>query len=87
MADEFEGYFSGLDSPASDALEVVPNDSADLATTARAIYVGGAGDVKIDTVRGSTVTFRGVLAGYEIPVRTRRVHSTGTTATNMIAMW
>lgn len=69
----------------SAAVVVTPNDSADLSSSG-IIYVGGAGDVKVDTIAGNTVTFYGVPAGCYVPVRVKRVYSTGTTATNMLVM-
>ena len=73
--------------PGEGAAAVTPNDSTDLTTIARALYVGGAGNVKIDAADGSTVTFSGVLAGSILPVRAARVYSTGTTATNIVAIY
>jgi len=53
------------------------------------IYVGGGGDtktVKVDTVRGETVTFTGVQTGSIIQVLCSKVYKTGTDATLMIAL-
>ncbi|MBI1173373.1 hypothetical protein GC209_18450 [bacterium] len=86
MADDFANYTSGLDSPAAHAFAITANDSADLALTTRAIYVGGSGDVRVKTVGGGTVTFSGVSAGVILPVRINRVYVTGTTATNLIGL-
>lgn len=87
MSDDFATRLSGLESPAEYAAEVAPNDSADLSSDARALYVGGAGNVKVTTTGGSTVTFTGVVAGSVLPVRARRVFATGTTATGIVALW
>lgn len=73
--------------PADGASEVTPSDGSDLATAARALYVGGSGDVKIDTPNGDTVTFQDVVAGSLLPVRANRVYATGTTATNIVALY
>lgn len=73
--------------PGEGAAAVTPNDSTDLTVIARALYIGGAGDVKIDAADGSTVTFSGVFAGSILPVRAARVYSTGTTATNIVAIY
>ena len=73
--------------PADNAAAVTPNDSSDLTNTARALYVGGTGNVKVDTAAGDTVTFSSVPAGAIIPVRVKRVYSTGTTATNIVALY
>ena len=51
------------------------------------LYIGGYGDVKVDTVGGDTVTFVGVLGGTFFPVQVMRVYATGTTATNIVALW
>jgi hypothetical protein len=50
------------------------------------LYVGGTGDIKIDTPNGDTVTFSAVPVGI-FPVRANRVYSTGTTATNIVALY
>ena len=73
--------------PAHYAAAVTPNDGADLADTSRALYIGGAGDVKVDMYGSGTVTFVGVTAGSVLPVRVDRVYSTGTTATSIVALW
>ena len=87
MADAFESNSSGLDSPAKDAFAITGNDSTDLTTSTRGIYIGGAGNLKVDMVSGNTVTFTGVLAGVVYPIRARRVYATGTTATGIIGLW
>lgn len=63
------------------------DDNADLPTVARAIYIGGTGDLKVTTVGGSTVTFAAVPVGVFDCVHVKKVFSTGTTATNMIALY
>lgn len=73
--------------PAHNAVAVTPNDGADLTDTTRALYVGGAGDVKVDMLGSGTVTLVGVTAGTVLPIRADRVYSTGTTATSIVALW
>lgn len=51
------------------------------------LYVGGDGDLKVTTIGGDDVTFVGIVAGTFIPVHVLRVWSTGTTATNIVALW
>ena len=87
MSDKFSNYHSGLESPAERAFAITGNDSTDLTIFPRAIYVGGAGNVKVITLGGDTVTFSGVLAGTVLPVRVKRVFSTDTTATNLIGIY
>ena len=68
---------------------VTPNDSTNLPLgTATALWIGGAGDVAIiaegDT---SAVTIVAIPAGTILPIRTKRVLSTGTTATSIVALY
>ena len=76
-----------FEAPAIGAAAVTPNDSTDLSRPSRAVFVGGAGNLKADMTNGDTVTFTGVLAGSVLPIRVRRVYSTGTTATNIVSMY
>jgi hypothetical protein len=87
MPDLYGSYLSGLDSPALGAASVTPSDSTDLSTWARSLYVGGAGNINVVTVNGSTVLFSSVPAGFILPVRVKRVLSTSTTATNIVALY
>lgn len=64
---------------------VTPNDSADLGSPARALYVGVSGDVAIHDMNGDTVTIVGLAAGVVHPIAAKRVMSTNTTATSILA--
>jgi len=86
MADLFDDRSSGLESPGTSAADVVPNDATDLPVCSRALYVGAAGDIRLTTVNNSTVTLRNLPAGI-LPMRVRRVFATGTTATDIVAVW
>ncbi len=86
MADQFEGYSPTLISPASSAAAVTPGASA-LANTARALYVGGAGDLEVTMLGGQTVIFSSVPAGSIIAVRATHVLNANTTASGIVALW
>lgn len=87
MADDYATHPSRLESPAAHAFAIATSDAVDLAQTTRAVYVGGAGDVKIKTLSGETVTFSGASAGMILPVRVARVFATGTTATLLVGLY
>lgn len=72
--------------PAEHAASVTPNDSADLATPARALIIGTGGALKVDMVGGETVTMAAVPAGV-LAISVKRVHATGTDASNITALW
>ena len=87
-ADPFATYNPSLSSPAEHGAAVTPNDDADLTTTSRSLYIGTGGDVVV-ILKGDSaaVTFVSVPAGSVLPVRAQRVKATGTTATNIVALW
>lgn len=67
-------------------LAVTPSNTADLPWLTHAVWVGGAGNVAVVMQDGTVGTFTGVQAGEVLPVIARRVNSTNTTATNLVAM-
>ncbi|NDK54052.1 spike base protein, RCAP_Rcc01079 family [Rhizobium laguerreae] len=72
--------------PASRAATVTPNDSAIVG--ARALYIGTAGDVAIAPRRDmDAVIFKNVPAGTILPVHAAIVALTGTTASNIVALF
>lgn len=75
------------DYPARNAAVVTPDNSNDLAHVTRALFIGGAGNLNVDTADGDTVLFTGVTAGMILPLAVKRVRSTSTTATNIVALW
>lgn len=75
--------------PADGAFAVTPSDVTVL-VGARALYVGGAGNLTVEMLNpesaAATVTFSGVPAGTLLPISVERVLSTGTTATLIVAL-
>jgi hypothetical protein len=88
MSDPFSNHESGLTSPARNAAAVTPNDGADLAVAARALYIGaGSGGLKVTMQGGQDVTFAGLSVGVLYPFSVTRVWATGTTASSIVAIW
>ena len=52
-----------------------------------ALYVGTAGALRVLTTGGDDITFVGINTGAFIPVQVLKVFATGTTASNIIALW
>lgn len=77
-------FYSDSTYPARDGFTVSPSDSGTI--SARALYVGGAGDVKVNTAGGTTLTFSAVPAGTVLPVQISRVWEADTTATLMVGL-
>lgn len=77
---------SALGDSSTHAVVVVPSDTVDLPIVAGALYIGGAGDVTVDTLGGETnVTLKAVPLG-RLRLAVTRVYATGTTATNIVAL-
>ena len=51
------------------------------------LYIGGAGNVKVTTIGGDIVTFTAPTLGQVLPVQVIKLHSTGTSATLINALW
>jgi hypothetical protein len=83
--DRYEGEGDDLLSPASEGAAVTPSDTLALPTASKRMWVGGAGNVKVLTTGGSTVTYTAVPAGTYLQVRASQVFATGTTATDIVA--
>lgn len=85
MSDTFDGFRSGLESPATHIASISPSDSTDLAQASRALNVATSGTVRLTTVGGTTDTVF-IAAGVAFPVRATRVWNAGTTATGIVAL-
>lgn len=70
-----------------DGADVTPADGADLARFADALWVGGAGNINVDFVSGTTILLSGVAAGTLLRMRVKRVRATSTTATLIKALF
>lgn len=75
-------------SPAWNGAAVTPSDTVALTQPTRMVYVGGAGDLTV-ILEGDTVaiTFKAVPVGTWLNIRTGTIKATGTTATNILALW
>ncbi|MGB3178987.1 MAG: hypothetical protein WBC68_02820 [Albidovulum sp.] len=85
--DKFSDYPTSLTAPARDAASVLPDDVLDLAVLPRAVYIGQTGDVTVRLAGGQTVLFANAQAGTLLPIRAKGINATGTTATNIVALW
>lgn len=70
---------------------ITPHNTNSLARPTQGIYVGGAGNVTIisldDASASSPITFVAPPVGSILPVKTKRIMLTGTTATNLVALF
>lgn len=77
-------YIFGVAITKSDTVNILcpPNR-----TLCDAIYVGGTGDIAVVPQDGIPYVLTGALTGTIIPVAAKRVNSTSTSATNLIALF
>jgi hypothetical protein len=77
--------------PGESLVAVTKSDTADVTRLGseypRALWVGGVGDVDIVTPDGRNAVLSAVPAGTLLPIRFKRVNSTLTTATLMVAIY
>lgn len=89
MADSFAMDDVKLDSPATRAVIITPNDSTDLEHVSRSVYVGTEGDLNVtmNDEESDAVTVLFTAAKGFLPLRVRRIWASGTTATGIVAVW
>lgn len=81
-----------VDPSGGKVLTVTPHDTDLLAapsgvTATKYLYVGVTGDVAIVTPSNDHVVLKGLLAGAFHPIQARIIKATGTTATNILAVY
>lgn len=79
-----QGYKKAVSITPSDTVDFLAQGTSD--NLCSAIYVGGAGVVVVVFQDGSTASFT-CIAGQVLPVKAKRVNSTSTTATLLIALY
>jgi hypothetical protein len=80
-------WYKNASDPANGAAAITPSNTTDLTVYARGIYVGVGGNITVDmTDSGTNITFLAVPQGTILPIQVKRVYSTGTTATNLVAL-
>ena len=86
MVDKLNNRARNLGDPGQTPYAITPSDSVDFTLAFDYLYVGGAGDVVVVAMDGSTCTFKAVPAGQYVWSKGKRVNATNTTATNMVGI-
>ena len=70
---------------------VTHSDTVDITginpNTPATLFVGVGGDVVVITIGGSTLTLKNIADGSFLPIQVTRVKATGTTATDIVALF
>lgn len=87
MQTAFAAALAETVAPHPKAVAISPNDTSDfIAGPARALFVGGAGDVRCKDVQGNVFVVKSAAAQYH-NISISRVFVTGTTATDILALY
>jgi hypothetical protein len=85
--DYFDDFKQTPGGPALRAAAVTPNDETDLAAVTVAVWVGGAGAMKVQMAGGGDpVVFAAIPAGSWLPIRVTRIYDADTDATAIVAL-
>lgn len=87
MPDQFSNVADEVSAPATRVGAVVPHDGNPLSDIPKALYIGGGGTIVLAGTSGGDATLANVPAGSVLPIRARFVRATGTTATNIVALF
>jgi hypothetical protein len=69
------------------AVEFDPSVAEDVTPASTGIYVGVAGDLKVDLVNGGTVVLKDLVAGVWHPIRAKKIYAVGTLATDIVVSY
>lgn len=88
MQDKYYGEGIRLADPSNESAVVVPSDSQDIAIP-KGLYVGVGGDIAMigEDDTGEARVWKNVVSGSILPFRPKRIYATGTTATNILALY
>ena len=87
IEDYISGAGKGSASPFQGAFGITPSNTNNLVHQTRGIFIGGAGTLHVTMADGSDATFTGIIAGTMLNIAATRVWSTGTSATNITAVY
>ena len=88
MSDRFANMADQLSAPASRAVEVTPHDSEPLAVVPKALFVGTGGTIVMRGIGDDVDTsWHHVADGAVLPFRPAFVRATGTTASDLLALY
>jgi hypothetical protein len=87
MSDPFQNIADAPSAPATRVVAVTPHDSNPLTDIPKALYVGTGGIVVLQGTSGGDATLANVADGSVLPVRAKFVRASGTTASDIVALY
>lgn len=80
------GFESITPLQASSAKLITPSDTLDITPKPCQLYIGGAGNIKVDMAKTGTAIVFAAASGF-LPINVTRVYATDTTASGIVAIW
>ncbi len=87
MTDPFQNVADAPSAPATRCVAVTPHDANPLSDIPKAMYIGTGGTIVLQGTSGGDASFANVADGSVLPVRARFVKATGTTASDIVALY
>ena len=87
MADAFATFADQVSAPATRAVAITPSDSQPLGDLPKALFVGTGGTLVLRGAGASDTVWRNVASGSVLPFRAQYVRATGTTASDLLALY
>ncbi|MEO0462982.1 MAG: hypothetical protein AAF127_07610 [Pseudomonadota bacterium] len=85
--DPFATTANSLTSPAASCFAITPDDSSELQSVTKALYVGTGGDLVIRPLEGDQdIVLRNTVSGSIIDIRVKAVRATGTSAQDLVGL-
>lgn len=86
-----EKYRQDMNSPCTNSIDITADNNNDLLYVPRCLFIGTGGNVVVHMLNASGVaasqTYHNVPSGSILPICPSRVLATGTTASNIKALW
>lgn len=82
----FETYSPGPSGSAVGSFAITPSNGADLPSVVRAVVVGAAGTIRWRGLDGQVNDTGPLPAGLILPIQTRQIMATGTTASDLTGL-
>lgn len=88
MADQFSNNADQVSAPATRAVAVAPHDSNALTDIPKALFIGTGGNITMRGVNGAAdQLWKNVPSGSVLPFRAQYVRATGTSASDLLALY
>jgi hypothetical protein len=87
MATTFQALNASVITPSNTTDLTLSGGAIESTETGACIFVGTTGNLQVTMLGGQVVVFNNIPSGTFLPIQVKRVWSTNTTATNLLALY